>query len=129
MMEARKMLAIWMTSLRMSGVLGPDLEHDQLPADGAFRLKLLDGVDGELLAQLVHDLLGHGLVGHDFDGDTGDGGVVGGAHRQGFDVVALPGEQPGDLGQDAGGVFHQHREGAAGHGCFTHFHALLINPE
>ena len=46
-----------------------------------------------------------------------------------FTVTVNPGEEPGDLGQDAGGIFHQHREGAAGRGCFTHFHALLISPE
>ena len=124
MIEARKMLAIWMISLRMSGV-SAHLEHDQLPADGPLGQQLLHGVDGELLAQLVHDLLDHGLVGPHLDGDAGHGWVVGGAHRQGFNVIALPGEQPGDLGQDTGGIFHQHREGAAGHIGFIHIHALL----
>ena len=61
------------------GGLGPHLEHDQLPADGPLGQQLLHGVDGELLAQLVHDLLDHGLVGPHLDGDAGHGWVVGGA--------------------------------------------------
>ena len=104
MIEARKMLAD-------VGGLGPHLEHDQLPADGPLGQQLLHGVDGELLAQLVHDLLDHGLVGPHLDGDAGHGWVVGGAHRQGLNVIALPGEQPGHLAEDAGDVLDQQGEG------------------
>ena len=67
----------------------------------------LDGVDGDHLGQLGADQGRVVVVGPDLDGHAGDGGVVGGAHRQGLDVEALPGEQPGDLRQNAGLVFHQ----------------------
>ena len=76
-------------------------------------------------ARLVQHLEGGGVVGDDLNGDPGNSGIVGGADGQGLNVVALAGKEPGDLGQDARGVFHQHRKGAAA-GFFSHLLHLLI---
>ena len=94
----------------------PHLDEHQLPPDRLLRGQEPHGIDGELLAQLVDNLADLGLAAQNLDGDTGHGGVVGGAHRQGLNIVALPGEQPGHLAEHAGGVLHQHRQGVAFNG-------------
>ncbi len=88
-----------------------DLDEHQLAPDGPLGGQALDGVHADQLAQLVADQPGLPLVGNDLNGDAGHGGVVGGAHGQGLDVVALAGEQPGHPGQHARFVVHQHRQG------------------
>ena len=51
------------------------------------------------------------LVPQDDDGDAGDAGLVGVAGNDGFNVVALAGEQTGHLAEDAGNVLYQHTQG------------------
>ena len=56
------------------------------------------------------DLLDHQAIPHQFDGDAGNAGLIRGAGDDGFDVIALPGEQPCHLTEDAGGVVRQDAE-------------------
>ena len=100
-------LVAHLTALRLH------LDEHQLPADGRLRRQQPHRIDGELLAQLVDDLVDLGFGAQHLNGDTGHRRVVGGAHRQGLDVVALAGEQPGHLAEYAGGVLHQDGQGVA----------------
>ena len=66
------------------------------------------------LAQLVGQQVGLLFVGQHLDGDARHLRIVGGAHGQRFDVVALAGEQPHDPRKHARLVVHQHGQGLTG---------------
>ena len=94
-----------------SPVSGLNLDKGDLPADAGVLIQDLHRLYRQQFPALGGDLLDDQLIRLDLNGDAGDTGAVRGAGDDGFDVVALPGEQPGHLAEDAGGVVHKDAQG------------------
>ena len=91
-------------------VRGGHLDEGDLPPDAGVLVQDLHGLHRQQLPALGGNLVDHQFIGDDLDGDAGHAGAVRCAGDDGLDVVALPGEQPCHLTEDAGGVVRQDAE-------------------
>ena len=89
----------------------PDLNQGDFPSDAGLLVKDLHRLDPQQPPALGGKLVYHQLVRQQLDGDAGGVRAVRGPGDDGLDVIALPGEEPGHLAEDAGGVLRQNAEG------------------